>query len=245
MPVQQLVHKHLVPALEDGLRIVHDRHAKRFRPAHELLDDALRARAVEEGVKLGQALQCFRADDLRLQSDERRRLHEPLQRFLVGGLVRFVRVPEDGQSRPAPVGALPLGGRACGHERLDRLEQERAVLQRNVRKAHGLQGIEAPASLRVGKQRSQQRRTRPREQLLGEGLVTGMLSEVDVELEALALVVMQRLLHQRLNLGPERPHAGLGLEVPDGFNIGDGALATGLGDERHVVAASLVAAGAA
>src|SRR5437764_4444228 len=108
-----------------------------------------------------------------------------------------------------------------------------------------IQGIDATASLYQSKQHSQQRHTRLREQLLGEGLVTGMLSEIDVELEALALVVMQRLLHQRLNLGLERPHVGLGLEVSNGFNVGDGALATGLGDERHVVAASLVAAGAA
>jgi hypothetical protein len=81
--------------------------------------------------------------------------------------------------------------------------------------------------------------------VLGEGLVTGMLSEVDVELEARALVVMQRLLHQRLNLGLERVHVSLGPEVLDSFNVGDRALATGLGDERHVVPASLVAAGAA
>ena len=135
---------------------------------------------------------------------------------------------------------------AFGHERLDRLEQERAVLQRNVRKADGLHGIEAPASLCAGKQRAQQRRAHLREQLLGEGLVTsGCLSEVDVELEALALVVMQRLLHQRLDLGLERTHEGLGPEVLDGLDVRDGALATGLGEERHVVPASLVAAGAA
>ena len=123
-------------------------------------------------VELGQALQCVGVDELRLQSDERRRLHEPLQRFLVGGLVRFVRIPQDGQSRPARLGALPPGGRAFGHERLDRLEQERAVLRRNVRKAHGLHGIEAPASVCAGEQHSQQRRAHPREQLLGERLVT-------------------------------------------------------------------------
>jgi hypothetical protein len=81
--------------------------------------------------------------------------------------------------------------------------------------------------------------------LLGEGLVIGMLSEVDVELEAVALVVMQRLLHERLNLGLERPHVGLGPEVLDGFDIGDGALATGLGEKRHVVPAPLVAPGLA
>jgi hypothetical protein len=70
-------------------------------------------------------------------------------------------------------------------------------------------------------------------------------SEVDVELEALALVAMQRLLHQRLNLGVERRHVGVGLEVPDCLDIRDWALATCLGEERNVVPASLVAARAA
>ena len=72
-----------------------------------------------------------------------------------------------------------------------------------------------------------------------------MLSEVDVELEALALVVMQRLLQERLNLGVEATHVGLGLEVLDGLDVGDGPLATSLGEERDVVTASLVAARAA
>src|SRR4051812_20591879 len=60
MPVHQLVHVHLVPALDDGLRIVDDRHAKRIRPAYELVNDPHGARAVEEAVELGQALQCIR-----------------------------------------------------------------------------------------------------------------------------------------------------------------------------------------
>ena len=54
-----------------------------------------------------------------------------------------------------------------------------------------------------------------------------MLPKVNVELKALALVVMQRLLYQRLNLGFECPDVRLGLEVPDGFDIRDRAMATG------------------
>jgi hypothetical protein len=63
-----------------------------------------------------------------------------------------------------------------------------------------------------------------------EALVSGMLSKVDVELETRALVVMQCLLHERLNLGLEGAHVGLGPEVLDGFDIGDRTLATCLGD---------------
>jgi hypothetical protein len=72
-----------------------------------------------------------------------------------------------------------------------------------------------------------------------------MLSQVDVELEPLALVVMQRFLHQRLNLGVERSYVRLGLEVPDDLHVGDRALPTGLGEERNVIPASLIPAGAA
>ena len=140
---------------------------------------------------------------------------------------------------------MPPNGRAWRDERLDRLEQERAVLLRNVRKTHGLQGIETPGFLRAGEQHSQQRHARFREQLLGKGLVTGMLSEVDVELEALALVVMQHLVHQRLKLGLERTHVGVGSQILDGLDTRDGAVAAGLGDERYVVPASLVTASAA
>ena len=112
MPVHQLLHVHLVPALEDGLRIVDDRHAERFRPAQELVDDALGARAVEQRVELRQALQCVGADELRLQSDERRRLHEPLQRFLVGGPCAVRSGPRGWPVAAGPFVALPLGGRS-------------------------------------------------------------------------------------------------------------------------------------
>ena len=72
-----------------------------------------------------------------------------------------------------------------------------------------------------------------------------ILPEVHVELEAVTVVVMQRLVHQRLELGRERSHISFGLQVLHGFDVGKGSLATGLGQERHVVPASLVATGAA
>src|SRR4051794_19345066 len=109
MAVEQLLHEHLVPALEDRLGIVHDRHAERVRLAQKLVDDALGARTVEKAVELGQALHCVRGDELRLQSYEWRRLQQSLQRFLIRGLVRFVGIPEDRESWPTAFRALPLG----------------------------------------------------------------------------------------------------------------------------------------
>ena len=106
------------------------------------------------------------------------------------------------------------------------------MLRRNVGDPDGMHRIQAPASLLADKQGAQQRRANAREQLLGEGLVVlrGVLAEVDVELEAVALVVMQRLVHQRFELGRERAHMGLGLQVLHGLHVGKGALATGLGE---------------
>ena len=168
MAAHQLVHVHLVQALEDRFGVVDDRHAQRFGAAHELVGDPvdIGAGAVEQGVEFRETFQCVRPDQLGLQSHQGRRPHEPLQGFVVGRLVRFVRVPQDREPRPAFAGLAPAASRRIRRECLRGLQQEGTVLRRNIGHADGLDGFEAPAALGASEQRPQQRRAHVLEQLL-------------------------------------------------------------------------------
>lgn len=68
------------------------------------------------------------------------------------------------------------------------------VLQQDVRKAHGLQASRRQRTSAWTNSTRSSEQAHPREHLFRQRLVTGMFSEVHVELEALPLVVVQHLL---------------------------------------------------
>ncbi len=248
VPRQQLVQVDLVRALHDRIRIVDDHQALGGRAPGELVRVMVDPGRIpdEQRIEARERIDVAAPDDFGAHAELSRGEAQLAQRRPVGRRVRLAGAVEDGDRR-RPGRRFPRARAGAARDELaGGVGGERPLLRGELRQAERLHVGEAPLPALPLETRAQQRHAQRGEELLRERLVASrrIVPEVDIHAAGRFRARRERA-PQRLSGGAVQQVLRGGLEVAQRLRFRQRPVPARFREQGDVIAAPLVAVGAA